>query len=97
MTGTTRTILAAALAADKTITKSDADAVLKRLDEPRVIRTREACRLLGVSSWTLRNWARAKLLVPCYGANPNQRIGYTAESVRAVLAGRPSSSAAATM
>lgn len=97
MTENTRTILAAALAADKTIAKSDADAVLERLDESRVIRTREARRLFGVSARTLRNWADAGMLVPVRGANPNQRIGYTAESVRALLAGRTSSSAAATV
>lgn len=96
MTGNTRAILAAALAADGTITKADADAVLRRLDgkadtpppEARVIRTKDACRLIGVHKKTLRNWADAGLLVPCYGANQNQRIGYTADSVRAILEGR---------
>ena len=96
MTGNTRTALAAILAADLTITKADADAVLKRLDgkadtptpEARVIRTKDACRLVGVHKKTLRKWAAAGLLVPCYGANPKQRIGYTAESVRGILEGR---------
>lgn len=97
MTENTRTILAAALAADKTIAKSDADAILERFDESRVIRTREACRVFGVTARTLRNWADAGMLVPVRGANPNQRIGYTAESVRLLLAGRTSSSAAATV
>lgn len=96
MTGNTRTALAAILAADGTITKADADAVLKQLDgkadapqpEARVIRTKEACRLIGVHKKTLRSWADAGLLVPCYGANPRQRIGYTSDSVNALLAGR---------
>ena len=96
MTGNTRTALAAILAADGTITRADADAVLKRLDgkadapppEARVIRTKDACRLIGVHKKTLRKWADAGLLVPCYGANPRQRIGYTSDSVNALLAGR---------
>ena len=96
MTGNTRTALAAILAADLTITKTDADAVLRRLDgkadtpppEARVIRTKDACRLIGVHKKTLRNWADTGLLVPCYGANQNQRIGYTSDSVNALLAGR---------
>ena len=96
MTGNTRTALAAILAADVTITKADADAVLKRLDgkadtpqpEARVIRTKDACRLIGVHKKTLREWSARGLLVPCYGANPNHRIGYTADSVRAILEGR---------
>lgn len=96
MTKNTRTALAAILAADATIPAQLAERALKLLDgkadtpppEPRVIRTPEACRLVGVHKKTLRNWADAGLLVPCYGANPKQRIGYTAASVHAILAGR---------
>ena len=96
MTKATRTAIAAILSADLTITKADADAGLKRLagkadtppPEARVIRTKDACRLIGCHKKTLRNWAAAGLLVPCYGANQKQRIGYTSESVQAILAGR---------
>jgi hypothetical protein len=96
MNKNTRTAVAAILAADGTITKADADAALKQLEgkadtpppEARVIRTKDACRLIGVHKKTLRNWADAGLLVPCYGANPRQRIGYTADSVHAILEGR---------
>ena len=98
MNAQAETILDAALvavcAADATITKADADAAKKRLagaaGEPqtRMIRTKEACRLLGVGVKTLRAWAARGRLVPCYGGNENFRVGYTAESVRAILAGR---------
>ncbi len=78
------------------ITKEDADAVLKRLEGredgiERVVRTKEARRLFGVDVKTLRNWAQRGRLVPVYGGNAKFRIGYTAESVRALLAGRSAS------
>lgn len=94
MNANTRTALAAILAGDATITKEDAAAVLKRLDGTeraparRVIRTKEACALLGVGVKTLRAWAARGRIVPVYGGNENFRIGYTEDSVRAILEGR---------
>ena len=95
MTKNTRTILAATFAADGTITQEQADAALKVLEGRAgpvevgaVVRTREAARLLGgVTSKTLRTWAARGRLVPVYGAE-GRRIGYTAESVRALVEGR---------
>lgn len=96
MTETTSKIVTAALAADATIPKQRVDAAMRTLrgeadatqPEPRVVRTPEACRILGVHKKTLRAWSARGVLTPCFGANPRQRIGYTAESVRAILAGR---------
>ena len=96
MTKNTRTALAAILAADGTIPQETADAALKVLDGKsnaagelgRVIRTTEAARLCGVTTKTLRNWCAAGVLVPVYGPGKKLRAGYTAESVRALIAGR---------
>lgn len=96
MTKNTRTALTAILAADGTITQEAAAAALKVLDGKgspavavgAVIRTPEAARLLGgVTTKTLRAWAADGRLVPVYGSN-TRRIGYTAESVRALIEGR---------
>lgn len=96
MTKNTRIAIVAILAADETITPADAAAALKVLDGKgspavavgAVIRTPEAARLLGgVTTKTLRDWAAAGRLVPVYGSN-TRRIGYTAESVRALINGR---------
>lgn len=96
MTETTSKVLTAILAADSTIPRQRADAAMRTLrgeadaqqPEPRVVRTPEASRILGVHKKTLRAWADRGVLTPCFGANPRQRIGYTADSVRAILAGR---------
>ena len=54
----------------------------------RVVRTVEARKILGgVTSKTLRDWCARGRLVPVYGSN-TRRIGYTAESVRALVEGR---------
>ena len=54
----------------------------------RVVRTVEARKILGgVTSKTLRDWCARGRLVPVYGSN-TRRIGYTAESVRALIEGR---------
>ena len=95
MTKNTRTILAATFAADGTITQEQADAALKVLEGRAgpvevgaVVRTSEAARLLGgVTTKTLRLWAKRGRLVPVYGSN-TRRIGYTAASVRALIEGR---------
>jgi len=96
MTKNTRTILAATFAADGTITQEQADAALKVLAGKgnagavvdSVVRTKEAARLLGgVTTKTLRLWSRAGRLVPVYGSD-KCRIGYTAESVNALIEGR---------
>ena len=97
MNAQAETILDAAFlavrAADATITKADIDAAKKRLagteraPAPRVIRTKEACRLLGVGVKTLRAWSARGRLVPVYGGNEDFRIGYTEDSVRAIVAG----------
>ena len=95
MTNNTRTALAAILAADGTITKAAALAALNLLDGKgnpaaevgAVIRTKEAVRIFGgVTTKTLREWAARGRLVPVYGSK-SRRIGYTAESVRALIEG----------
>jgi hypothetical protein len=65
--------------------KAEAVAADANRDElGRVVRTPEAQRVLGgVSSKTLRLWAARGQLVPVYGSS--RRIGYTAESVRALM------------
>jgi hypothetical protein len=95
MTKNTRTILAATFAADGTITQEQADAALKVLEGRSgpvgvgaVVRTKEAARLLGgVTTKTLRAWAARGRIGPVYGAD-KCRIGYTAESVKALIEGR---------
>lgn len=95
MTKNTRTVLEAVFAADGTITQEQADAALKVLDGKTipatevggVIRPKEACRIFGgVSPRTLRDWADAGRLQGVYSGG--HRIGYTAESVRALVEGR---------
>ena len=96
MTKATETIIRAAISADGTITQEQADAALKVLAGKgnagavvdSVVRTKEAARLLGgVTTKTLRLWSRAGRLVPVYGSD-KRRIGYTAESVNALIEGR---------
>ena len=104
MTKNTQTTLAAILAAaaNGTIDQTRLDAALavmegraeavaakpNRDELGRVVRTPEAQKILGgVTSKTLRVWAARGRLVPVYGAGA-RRIGYTADSVRAILAGR---------
>ena len=96
MTKNTRTALTAILAADGTITQEQTNAALKVLEgkgDPAgevgaVVRTREAARLLGgVTTKTLRLWAKSGRIVPVYGSD-KCRIGYTAASVRALIEGR---------
>ena len=95
MTKNTRTALTAILAADATIPQEQADAALKVLEGRAgpvevgaVVRTSEAARLLGgVTTKTLRAWAARGRLVPVYGSE-GRRIGYTAESVKALIDGR---------
>ena len=91
----TKTALRAVMAADTTITKEQADAALRALSgktDPapvgRLLKTTEAARLCGVTTKTLRAWARAGLLVPVYAAGMKQRVGYTEASVRAFVEGR---------
>ena len=96
MQNSTRTALAAIIAADATIPKETAESALKLLDGGndgpaplgRVVRTAEACKLFGVTTKSLRLWALAGRLVPVYGGQNRRRVGYTEESVRAILAGR---------
>ena len=77
-----------------TLSPEDSAAILKRMqgkgggELDRVIRTTEAARLCGVTTKTLRNWCAAGVLVPVYGPGKKLRAGYTAESVRALIAGR---------
>lgn len=92
----TKTIVAAALAADASVPPRLAHNALKLLDGDdtdavplgRVVRTREACERFGVTSKTLRLWALQGMLVPVYGGQTKRRTGYTEASVRAILAGR---------
>ena len=80
------------------LSPEDSAAILKRMqgkgDEiERVVRTKEACRILGVGVKSLRNWAKRGRLVPVYGGNERFRIGYTADSVRALVEGRATAAA----
>ena len=92
----------AALSVDGTIGQARADAALAVLEGKaeviaadanrdelgRVVRTPEAQKILGgVTTKTLRDWCARGRLVPVYGSN-TRRIGYTAESVRALIEGR---------
>ena len=94
MTPTTKTALAAIIAADATIPEETAKAALKLLDgkpeeKPlgRILRTTEAARLCGVTTKTLREWAKAGALVSVYAGGNKLRTGYTEASVRALIAG----------
>ncbi len=94
MLASTRNIVTAALAADSSIPSETAASALNLLDGGshaplgRVIRTGEACKLLGVTSKTLRLWALRGALVPVFGGQRKRRCGYTEGSVRAILAGK---------
>ncbi|MBR1836255.1 MAG: MerR family transcriptional regulator [Kiritimatiellae bacterium] len=96
MTKNTRTALTAILAGDATIPQEIAAEAMKVLDgrtniafeTGRVVRTDETARLLGgVTTKTLREWAKRGRLSPVYGSE-GRRIGYTADSVRALIEGR---------
>ncbi len=94
MQATTKTAISALLAADGTVDKKAAKhalAILDGGDTPRpmgrILRTTEAARLCGVTTKTLRAWAKAGALVPVYAGDNKLRTGYTEESVRAVLSG----------
>jgi hypothetical protein len=79
-------------AADPTIPREQAEAAIRlaKGEEskplPRIVRTTEAARILGVTTKTCRVWAKAGALSSVYGKNKN-RIGYTEESVRALAEG----------
>lgn len=94
MQAQTKTAVAAIIAADASIDKETAAAALRLLsgekEKPigRVMRTKEVARLFGVTTVTLRDWARNGVLVPVYGPGKKLRMGYTEESVRAVIAQR---------
>ena len=97
----TETALRAMMGTDASITKEQADNAIKALSgktDPapigRLFKTTETARLCGVTTKTLRSWARAGLLVPVYGSGRKQRVGYTEASVRAFLEGRSGSSVA---
>jgi len=101
MKPTTKTALAALCAADDTISEERAKAALRLLDGDetarpfqRVIRTTEVARLFGVTTKTLREWAKAGALVSVYAGKNKLRTGYTEASVRALLAGQAKGGAA---
>ena len=85
----TETATRALWAADSTIPRERAEAAIRLVKGeeaaplPRIVRTKEAARLLGVTTKTLRAWAARGALVPIYGKN-RLRIGYTEASVRAL-------------
>lgn len=93
MQGSTKTAIAAILAADASIPKETAAAALRLLsgedERPlgRILRSTEAARLCGVTTKTLRNWCKAGVLVPVKMPGNKLKTGYTEASVRAVLAG----------
>ena len=93
MTKATRAIVLAALAADPSVSEKARTAALAALDggaeaPGRVIATREVRKIFcGVTSKTLRSWAKRGRLVPVFGSS-GCRIGYTERSVRELAAGR---------
>ena len=96
MTSNTREAVRAILAADSTIDPELATAAMKLLsgktekEAPlgRVVKSREAAKRCGVTTQTLRDWARAGIIKPVYAGRNVQRLGYTEESIRALLEGR---------
>ena len=96
MTSNTREAVRAILAADSTITPEEAGEAIKLLSGkvdkekplPRVVKSREAARLCGVTTQTLRQWAREGIIQPVYAGRNVARLGYTQESIRALLDGK---------
>lgn len=81
------------LGSDRPLTREETEAIAKRIegcDElSAIVRTKEVARLFGVDVKTLRNWARRGRLVPVEGGHAGWRVGYTRDSVSALLSGRP--------
>ena len=98
MLDTTRTAVAAIFAADPTMTDAERKARLARDFTPvkstepydEILTPVATCRLTGRDRHTLANWAGRGLLVAVRTGRDGKRItGYTASSVRALLAGKP--------
>lgn len=94
MQSTTKTAIAALLAADATVPKVAAAAALRLLNGEesrpvgRLLKTKDVARMLGVTTKTLRAWASAGAIRPVYAPGRKLRAGYTEESVRAFIEGR---------
>lgn len=88
-------ITKAAIEADESIPHAQRDAALAALSGPppakpldRVLKAREAARLLGVTTRTIRNWSAAGWLRPVYVGGGGPAIGYALSSVTAIIEGR---------
>lgn len=96
MLDTTRTAAAAIFAADPTMTDTERKARLAPNftpvnDEPfdQILTPETACKMLGRDRHTICAWAKRGLLVAVRtGAGGKRITGYTASSVRALLAGK---------
>ena len=96
MLDTTRQALAAILAADPTVTDAERKARLApnlapANDEPfdQILTPERVGELVGRDRHTLANWAKRGLLVAVRtGADGKRITGFTASSVRALLAGK---------
>lgn len=93
MKETTKAAISAILTADETVSQVEAKAILESLGGRgnklgRVIRAKEVARLAEVTTKTVRDWCKAGGLVPVRGPVGNRVLGYTEESVRAILAGK---------
>ena len=96
MLDTTKQALAAILAADPTVTDAERKARLAPNfapvnDEPfdQILTPETACKMLGRDRHTICSWAKRGLLVAVRtGAGGKRITGYTASSVRALLAGK---------
>ena len=97
MLETTRTAVAAILAADPTVTDEERKArlapnVTSTNPEPLepILSPVETGKLFGKDRHTLANWEKRGLLRAVRTGKGGRRItGYTGESVRALLAGKP--------
>jgi len=94
MQPSTKTALAAIISADATIDQKSATralALLSGAELPRpmgrVVRAKEAARLCGVTTKTIRTWAANGALVPVRPVGSRTCAGYTETSVRALLSG----------
>ena len=97
MTQTTKTIIQAAIAADATIPGECGEAALRVLasnatnpppaEVGQVWKAAAVAKRLGVTSRTVRDFARRGLLRPVLGSG-KKRLGFLAEDVRAFLESR---------
>ena len=93
MLTTTKAAIKAILATDQTIAQADIPAIMAALDGrdatlPRFLRPREAAKALGVTTTRVAQIARAGGLTRIQPSGQKRPIGYTFESINALLSGR---------